>query len=283
MSAIKPKFNGKPLIETPKKHPTIGFLEGDFGKSVLEEYKGRSKDYNKHLDILSYKDNIVQGSNPFAVVLMNKVLNEEGLKTASQSDLEKALKLNALNLNGTYEDTALILRNENNPNSYLAKHLMKQIKERNKNAKTPIMITLNQLELVNDTASEYGLAFKLKEDAEIIYAPILNDEVGNFSSEDIDEKTGLPIKLGKGNRTLYTRDSGLSRLFLNRSLDLYAWDGNLAGSDSDGRVVVVSAAGAQNFLDDLRKKLNMVYKTKQEILNTEKSRIEKEIENLSNA
>ena len=135
MSAIKQKFNGKPLIEVPKEYPTIGFLEGDFGKEVLNEYKGRAKDYNKHLDILSYKYNIVQGSNPFAVVLMNKVLNEEGLKTASQSDLEKAIKLNALSLNGTYEDTALILRNENNPNSYLAKHLMKQVKERNKKAR----------------------------------------------------------------------------------------------------------------------------------------------------
>ena len=252
MSAIKPKFNGKPLIEIPKEYPTIGFLERDFGKSVLEEYKGRSKDYNKHLDILSYKDNIVQGSNPFAVVLMNKVLNEEGLKTASQSDLEKAIKLNALSLNGTYEDTALILRNENNPNSYLAKHLMKQVKERNKKAKTPIMITLNQLELVNDTASEYGLAFKLKEDAEIIYAPILNDEVGNFSSEDIDEKTGLPIKLGKGNRTLYTRDSGLSRLCLNWDLELYARGDVLADSSSDGRVVVVSGEATEKFFNEYK-------------------------------
>ena len=252
MSAIKQKFNGKPLIEVPKEYLTIGFLEGDFGKEVLNEYKGRAKDYNKHLDILSYKYNIVQGSNPFAVVLMNKVLNEEGLKTASQSDLEKAIKLNALSLNGTYEDTALILRNENNPNSYLAKHLMKQVKERNKKAKTPIMITLNQLELVNDTASEYGLAFKLKEDAEIIYAPILNDEVGNFSSEDIDEKTGLPIKLGKGNRTLYTRDSGLSRLYLSRNLVLFARNDNLAYSYSIGRVVVVSGEATEKFSNEYK-------------------------------
>src|SRR3989344_818325 len=255
MSASKPKFNGKPLIEIPKEYPTIGILEGDFGKWALGEYKGRARaDFqgNKNLDVLSYQDDKVTGSSPFAVVLMNKVLNEEGLKTASQSDLEKAIKLNALSLNGTYEDTALILRNENNPNSYLAKHLMKQVKERNEKAKTPIMITLNQLELVNDTASEYGLAFKLKEDAEIIYAPILNDEVGNFSSEDIDEKTGLPIKLGKGNRTLYTRDSGLSRLCLGRNLGLSARDDDLANSDSDGRVVVVSGEATEKFSNEYK-------------------------------
>ena len=254
MSTIILKFNGKPLIEVPKEYPTIGFLEGDFGKEVLNEYKGRAKDYNnQHLDILSYKDNIVQGSNPFAIVLMNKVLNEEGLKTASQSDLGKAIKLNALNFNGTYEDTALILRNENNPNSYLAKHLMKQIKERNKNAKTPIMITLNQLELVKDSNSDYGLAFKLKEGAELYEnVKILNKETGNFSSEDMDEKIGLPIKLGKGNRTLHTRDSGLSRLCLGRNLGLSARDDDLANSDSDGRVVVVSGEATEKFFNEYK-------------------------------
>ena len=95
MSAIKPKFNGKPLIEIPKEYSTIGILEGDFGKWALGEYNGRARaDFqgNKNLDVLSYQDDKVTGSNPFAVVLMNKVLNEEGLKTASQSDLEKAIK-----------------------------------------------------------------------------------------------------------------------------------------------------------------------------------------------
>jgi len=247
MSAIKSKFIGKLLIEIPKEYPTIGFLEGDFGKSVLEEYKGRAKDYNnKNLDVLSYKDNIVQGSNPFAVVLMNKILNEEGLRTPFQSDLEKAIRLNALNLNGTYEETALILRNENYPNSYLAKDLMKQIKARNKKAKMPVMISLNQLELVKDSNSDYGLAFKLKEDAEVIYAPILNQEAGNFSSEDIDEKTGLPKKLGEGNRTLYTMKNGLAGLYLARSLDLDSRVGELAYSYSGGRVVVVSGEATEN-------------------------------------
>src|SRR3989344_888498 len=252
MNTIKPKFNGKLLIEIPKEYQTIGFLEGDFGKSVLKEYKGRSKlDFNdnKYLNVLFYDNKIdkVTGSSDFAVVLMNTILNEEGLRTPFQSDLEKALKLNALNLNGTYEDTALILRNEKNPNSYLAKHLMKQINAMTRKANTSIMISLNQLDLVNDQTSEYGLAFKLKEDAKVIYAPILNKKTGNFSSEDMDEKTGLPTKLGNGKRTLYTMQDGLSRLCLCGGLDLNARYDDLADSYSGGRVVVVSGEATEKF------------------------------------
>ncbi len=258
MNATKlPKFNGTPLIEIPKEYPTIGFLEGDFGKAVLNEYKGRLKDYNnKRLDVLTYDDGIVKGSNSFAVVLLNKILNEEGLRTANQSDLEKSLKMNDLDFKGTYEDTALILRNEQNPNAYMAGCLMKQVKERNKKLKMPVMIPLSQLELISDQGSEYGLNFKLKEDAEIIYAPILNKKTGNFSFEDIDEKTGLPNKLSDGDRTLYTIDSGLSRLYLYRYLDLDARDGDLAFSSSGGRVVVVSGEATENlnsYLVNLKK------------------------------
>jgi hypothetical protein len=66
---------------------------------------------------------------------------------------------------------------------------------------------------------------------------------GNFNSEDVDEKTGLPRQTGNDNRTLYTKDSGLSRLCLGRILSLYSDWGGLADSDDGGRVVVVSEGG----------------------------------------
>src|SRR3989344_5328645 len=89
--------------------------------------------------------------------------------------------------------------------------------------------------LAKDQDSQHRLAFKLREDTEIIYAPILNKETGNFSSEDIDEKTGLPKKLGGGNRTLYTMKNGLARLCLDRDLGLYSRDVGLAYSYGLGR------------------------------------------------
>ncbi len=267
-----PVFEGKPLIEIPEFIPTAGFLESNFGKAFMKEYSGRAKsDYGnvQALRVLSYNNGVVTGSNPFAVVLSNRVAEQEGLKVATQADLETALKVKTLPLSGHYEDTGLVLRNEGEPNSYLAGNLMDQIKDIDPKAKMPAMIPLSQLELSVDANSPHGLTFKLKEDAEIFYdLSVLNKE-GNFSNEDIDKKMGLPKKLGNGNRTLYTRDSGLSRLFLFRNLDVYSWDGSLSYSSGDGRVVLVSAEGtAKNFLKEALKK----YQAKLTDLNAKRDR-----------
>ena len=154
------------------------------------------------------------------------------------ADLENAMRIGALDLSGTYEDTGLVLRTDGNPNSYLAGNLMKQVKERlGKGAKMPVMIPFYGIELVKDQDSPHGLAFKLKDDTEINYVPILNkSNSSNFNSEDIDDKTGLPTKVGKGNRTLWTRDSGLSRLYLNRNLNLNSNNDNLTNSNDNGRM-----------------------------------------------
>ena len=251
-----PAFKGKPLIEIPKEVPTIGFMEGDFGQAVLEEYKGRiSSDYNNApaLNVLSYENGVVKGSNPFAVALVNQIISQDGLRVAKQSDLEKAMRINALQLLGQYEDTGLVLRSEGEPNSYLAKNLTEQIKARNRKSKLPVMIPLTSVELANDSNSPYGLNFKLKEDAEIIYAPILNKD-GRFSSEDIDVETGLPLNLGEGNRNLYTRNSGLSGLYLGGVSSLGSGDDYLSFSNDGGRVVVVSAEGARKILKSMNLK-----------------------------
>ncbi|MEI7718406.1 MAG: hypothetical protein WCI72_00945 [archaeon] len=239
--AIKTEFRGTPLVPKDIKFPEVGMLNGDFGKEVLAEYKGRAKnDYGNlsTLNVLNYSDNVVTGSNPFAVVLVNQIIRENGMRTATPSDIERALQA-GVNLGGTYEDTALVLRSKDDPNSYLAKNVADQISLRQK-LKSPAMIPLSELDLVKDASSPHGLAFKLRDDAQIIYAPILNKD-GNFTSEDIDLETGLPKKVGtNGNRHLYVRDSGLSRLYLNRGLDLGSGNDSLANSNSDGRVCVVS-------------------------------------------
>ena len=101
------------------------------------------------------------------------------------------------------------------------------------------MIPLAGLDIENDSASPYGLAFKLRENAELIEAPILN-KPGRFTSADIDPATGLPRTTGKeGDRTLYTRDSGLLRLYLGGYLGLNSDCDGLASSGGDGQVVVV--------------------------------------------
>lgn len=254
-----PQFKGKPLIEISEFIPQIGFLEGDFGKAVLEEYQGRMKaDYAdaSALRVLSYDNYVVVGSNPFAVVLVNQIVQEEGLRTATQPDLERAIKANTLQLRGQYEDTGLVLRSKESPNEYLARNLMAQIKARNPKAKMPIMIPLCGLELVADENSPHKLGFNLKENAQIFYDLSVLNKNGNFSSEDIDEKTGLPKKTSnEGDRYLFTRNSGLSRLCLYGDLDACSFDGDLACSNGDGRVVVVSAEGTAKNLEQYMSQL----------------------------
>lgn len=245
METRLPTFRGTPLTENPAETLQIGFLEGGFGIAFIEEYNERVKykyKGNSALNILGYNFDVVKGSNPFAVVLANQILRQEGLRTATQADLEKTLRTNALNLAGTYEDTGLVLRSEDNPNTYLAKDLMNQVKKRNNKQNLPVMIPLTGLELKADSNSSEGLAFNLLENAEVIYAPTLSRD-GNFNSEDIDKETGLPTKLGKGNRTLYTRKDGLSRLCFFGGLGVGSGVRGLAVSDDVGRVVVVSAEG----------------------------------------
>ena len=261
----KPTFKGKALIEVPSVVPQIGYLEGDFGKEFLEEYKGRvDSDYNGNsaLNVLRYNGSTVTGSNPFAVVLANQILRQEGLRTATQADLETAMRIGAMDFRGTYEETGLFLRTEEDRdysrNTPLAKDLGKQLKARGIkfSPKNPVVIPLTDLELQR-AENNYGLTFKIRdstisEEADIYEVPILGEE-GKFDSEDINEKTGFPGKLGKGNRYLYTRDSGLSRLYLDNGLSVGSDYWGLVNSDDYGRVVVVSAFGTSPKLAKLQK------------------------------
>lgn len=247
-----PLFQGKPLIKIPEFIPQIGFLEGDFGEAFFDEYRERARaDYggSRVLGVLRYEKGVVRGSNPFAVVLANQILRQEGLKIATQADLEKALKIGALNLQGLCEDTGLVLRTEedkiHSKNNPLARNLGSQLEARGIefSPKNPLMIPLTELELEKTADNIYRLNFKLRKDAELYKAPILA-KGGKFNSKDIDEKTGLPRQMRcPGDRRLYTRSSGLSRLCLDGMLGLYSSSWGLAASSGGGRIVVVSAEG----------------------------------------
>ena len=241
-----PVNEAKPLIKIPKVIPQIGFLGGEQGEEIDVSIKTDYKDFSV-MQIGNYFGGIVRGSNSFYVVGVQSKLSV-GVRVANQADLETAIRTDALDLSRTYEDTGLVLRTDGYPNLYLAGNLMKQVQERlGKKTKMPVMIPFCGMEIVKDQDSPYGLAFNLKENAEVHYAPILNKSKGsNFTFQNIDVKTGLPIGVGNGNRTLCIRNSGLSKLCLGGVLHLDSGDGGLANSDYDHRVVLISTAESES-------------------------------------
>ncbi|MFH1585932.1 MAG: hypothetical protein ABIB79_04135 [archaeon] len=220
---------------------SYSFLEGDFGRQVLEEYNQlvQSEYQNASaLQKLSFVDDVVKGSNPFAFVLLNRVLQNHGRWVARPIDLEKALEKDAINLRGTYGDSGLVLRSENDPNEYLAKNLASQVKEKGYTVgRDSVMIPLAGFELVYDSNSPHNLVFQLTDSSEIIYAPQLNKTNHGKKFNGADEK-GLPTFEDNGSRTLYSNEeNGVCRLFRNWGLDLNARIRDLAASDDVGRVI----------------------------------------------
>ncbi len=219
------------------------FLDGSYGKSVLEKYnKEVGKNYNdtNALRVLAFSDNLVKGSNPFAFTLLNKILKEDGAWVARPADLERALSEQAINLRDTYGDSALVLRSEGDLNGYLAKDLVQKINKKS-NFQYPLMIPLIGLDLEYDNNSPHKLAFNLTDSTELIHTPQFENQNDGKKFDKADEK-GRPIFDRNGSRTLYTGEGGLRRLYRSRDLYLVARNWDLDYSDGSGRVIVCREA-----------------------------------------
>ena len=235
----KPSVIQKPFFSGDVNY---SFLEGDFGREILEEYRRLTKqDYQEAsaLNVLSFADNVVKGSNPFAFVLLNQILNKRNMAIATPANLERALEQGTIGLKGTYGDSGLVLRSEGDPNQYLAKNLADQVKQRGYTVgQDPVMIPLTGLDLNYDASASSNLVFQLTDSSEIIYAPQLSYKNDCNDFDKGDEK-GLPIFDSSGSRTLYSNvKGGLTRLCRDWDLDLDARDDYLVYSNEVGRVVV---------------------------------------------
>ncbi len=223
----------------PIGNVNYSFLEGNSGKQILEEDNQRVKaDYkdSSALKVLSFSDDVVKGSNPFAFILLNKILTQQKIRIATSADLERALEKEAINLKGTYGDSGLVLRSDGDPNGYLARDLINQVKQRG-SLQYPLMIPLAGLDLKYDSNSPHNLSFQLTDFAELIYAFQLEHKNDHAKFNKADEK-GFPIFDQNGSRTLYTGEGGLRRLYRGRGRDLVARPRVLAYSLDSGRVIM---------------------------------------------
>lgn len=244
----------RPKAVREADYPVLTFLNDE---KIVEQYKESIQNYGKKarkvLDIFTVNG---KGSNPFAVAQMGKFTT-----LALPSELEVAVEENPDYFRNTYQEPALVLRTNGDsyePNNYIAKDLFKKVKKRTGKTPTPenpARISLKGLKPTEHKKSDYGLSFLLTDETEIIYAPEFSHKNNQRRFSRTDER-GVPIFDENGNRTFYTRDNGLSSLFLDGCLGLDSdWDYILAGSVDGGRVAIVSdAVGAKN-LDTYVKKL----------------------------
>jgi len=255
---------GTPLVVPASSIPYVSefFLSGKFGKEFLGEYnKVVKREYGNAnaLRVLNWDDgeDLVVGSNPFAIAVANQILQKKDIRTATQSELEAILKGNKLPFRDHYEESSLVWRSHETPNDYLALDLYNQFKAKGINLVKgkAYVLPLYALGLRKDNNSPNKLSFVLSETPVYFEAPILNEPSQQlFKNSDIYAQTGLPTKVqSSGDRKIYTRNwheyavknSGLSRLCLGRYLYVYSYGGGLANSNEDGRVVCISGAAAR--------------------------------------
>ncbi|UCD04480.1 MAG: hypothetical protein JSW73_02505 [Candidatus Woesearchaeota archaeon] len=231
----------------------VNFFSGRFG--ILKEYEAiRVDQYNNSeaLNVLKYdrKIGIMRGSNCFAAVLVNELVSDLGLEVANPIDLEGILSRSfpPVNLRHNYTDSALILIDnnvdENTVNLYLAENIRNQLKKINK-FKTPRIIPLSELKLINDEKSPYKLSFQLKDNAKTIYTPqfgpkndrkvLTHPRENRLPTVDKYHRSSI-IK----RRKLEALESGLSALSLRANLNWTYSYYNLAGSGPGGRIVLVA-------------------------------------------
>ena len=255
---VKEKKPKKIILPQAPDFKTASFLGDEFGKQINEKIQAKYKSLGSINNVVyDNKDKLMRGSTPFYVVAVNEILQEEfpQFRTATQADLEKIIKSNALDLSGHYEDSALVLRAKQDPNGYLAEDLFKQFNNKGRVLKedSAYVLPLWTLKLRKDTQSPDKLSFNITDLTINNYfeAPVLMKDSGSYiNPSEMNERTGLPTKVYNksvsGNRRLWTMNAGLVRLCLDGDLGVGSYDGGLSGCGADGRVVLVSGeASAQ--------------------------------------
>jgi len=246
------------LIPRETNYPVARVLSEDVLSQYNEALKGFVSDtpslyrdrVKKSLDVFSKKNGELVGSNSFAPILLRGVLSKDS-RLATMADIGLALE-RGLDLKGNYEDVGVVLRSGKDSyenNAFLAQELEKQLKGKGINLDNPKAIYFDALNLRRDGNSVYGLAFDLSDRAElgktIIDAPELDHKNEGSRFSKFDER-GMPVFiLQGGDKTLYTKSDGLSRLNLYGGLYLNSIWIDLQGSNSYGRVVVVSGGATR--------------------------------------
>jgi len=265
-----PKYKARVLGEEDRE-----FYEEVFSKTA-EKY-GRNS--------LAYK-NIINGINPEEVTGSNFLFNteaglylKEGSKVLTLEDIDNILATDKNFFNGFYTDTnQLVLRNNKDSyekNQLIINYLIKELKSSGYEFSPENPLVITNPELVPDKKSPnegYGLIAKLGKDTK------LRNDKRLASGKN-------KINLGNLEKGLYTKDNGLSRVYLSRGGGLNVGGDVLELSSGNGRVVAVSDAEgvAPKILEEYAtdQKALKELKKEQKILSEEMKKYKTQIEKIN--
>ncbi|HLC62892.1 MAG TPA: hypothetical protein VJJ21_01090 [Candidatus Nanoarchaeia archaeon] len=238
------------LQEPPKEIQRVAILNHSSLPAYLDSIQHYNPTARETLGKFGSQDGDLAGSNPFRLVhLANSGLLPSGERLAERPDLETAISYEPSFGKGNYIDCGLALvtgRDSYKPNNLLARKLAEQFKKRSIPLEAGKLLPFFILENEEDKDSAYGLSFRLKDDT---------------SKESIRDLSDFKWDYGP-------RSEGLARACLNRVRGWFSSSNVLENSNSDGRVVVVSAEGTpQNFLDEFVAKLGEEKKRLESSLN----------------
>lgn len=186
------------------------------------------------------------GSTPFLQILVDEFIMPQG-RTALLSDLHDERFLSAVKDKHYVDSRALVLRGTNNGYERSIP-IFNELAERAGELSIPVMVSGLKVEAFPQDEKGYGLRVVSTGEFTVVKDDRLDPKWNGYRFNTADSK-GLPEALDKknGKRVWFPGEGRLSRLYLDRNLDVSSDNGNLAYSGDSGRVAVVSGeAGAQN-------------------------------------
>jgi len=219
----------------------------EFGREIMRRFMEKySFDGNHPFDEVAFRNvGLYEGSNPYFAAAINGIVRERGKRVATPVDIEAIRRTEELDFGTVYFDSALVLRSEEGMNEYLAKDLVKQFKEQEKEIfrreplaeiAYPVMIPYSNLDLEVDVDAPDGFRFKLLDSEIVISSPTLNS---NDLFSEIDLDTGLPLYFNlEGDRAFVGGGSGLCGLSIDET-GIDAMVDDFTKSTIVGRVMIV--------------------------------------------
>jgi len=240
MTEITGNFNwNKPEVHT-------SFVQGADAQAIYNSLQGNVK------SAVSYdaKSQTLIGSNVFVAARIDSILRPLGIRVANPRDLGRPEVMGMVRGKHYTDAPTLVLRSTDDSyarNLPLIKQLTEQIEQANGRVQLPVMVTGFDVKVIKDDKG-YGIALVPRDDFKAVNDKRLDGSNNGKRFSGVDE-FGLPNFDSDGNRTWYARSQGLSGFYLDGDLIADSDNGNLADSDGDGRVVVVSDSVSQKNLE----------------------------------